>query len=118
MSRSRTASTRAQTGALDLARLWCEAGAVIALRLWGLGGRDEHRRMIDDEAPAYARAFLAAWQASALAAWWAPYDPLRAAFAGTEAWTCSLSRKTRANRTRLTRGAPRPPAHTVPRSRP
>jgi hypothetical protein len=61
--------------------------------------------MIDEKAPAYASAALAAWQASALTAWRSPFDPSRAAFAGADAWTRSLTRKTRSNRRRLTRSA-------------
>jgi hypothetical protein len=101
--------TKSQTAALAFARLWFEAGNVIALRMWGLGldPHGEDRRMVDEKAPAFARAALAAWQASALAAWRNPFDPSRVAFAGADAWTRSLSRKIRSNQRRLTRSAMR-----------
>jgi hypothetical protein len=109
MARSRRIATRSHAAALDLTRLWLEAGNVIALRMWGLGTgfgpRGEDRRMIDEKAPAFARAALAAWQATALAASRSPFDPTRAAFAGADAWSRSLTRKTRSNRRRLTRSA-------------
>jgi hypothetical protein len=107
MTRSHDLATRTRSAALDLGRLWFEAASVIALRMGGLGPRGEHRRMVDEKAPAYADAALAAWQASALAAWRYPFDPTRAAFAGANAWTRSLSRKTRSNRRRPTRSAVR-----------
>jgi hypothetical protein len=37
MTRSHRIATRSHAAAFDLARLWCEAGSVIALRMWGLG---------------------------------------------------------------------------------
>jgi hypothetical protein len=107
LTRSHDIATRSQAAAFDLARLWLEAGTVITLRMWGLGSRQEARRMVDEKAPAHARAVLAAWQASALAAWRQPFDAQRMAFAATDAWTRSLVRKTRATRTRLTRSARR-----------
>jgi len=109
---ARDPTARLQATALDLAWLWWEAGTVIALRLWGLGPHDEHQRMVDEKGPAYARAALDAWQASVVAAARAPFDPAHAVLAGTDAWIGSLSRRTRANRRRLTR--PR----RLPRSRP
>jgi hypothetical protein len=97
------AAARSQAVALALTRLWWEAGTVIALRLWGWCPSGEHQRMIDEKAPAYARAALEAWQASMVAATRAPFDPTRVVFAGTDTWIRSLSRKTRANRRRLSR---------------
>jgi hypothetical protein len=105
MTRSHDLATRPRSVALDLGRLWFEAATVITLRMWGLGARGEDRRMLDEKAPAYAGAALAAWQASTFAAWRNPFDPSRVAFAGADAWTRSLSRKTRSNRRRLTRSA-------------
>ena len=96
-------ATRLQATALDLAWLWWEASAVIAMRLWGSGPDGEHQRMVDEKVPAHARAALDAWQASVVAAARAPFDPARAVFAGADAWIGSLSRRTRANRRRLTR---------------
>lgn len=100
---ARDPTARLQATALDLGWLWWEASTVIALRLWGLGPHDEHQRMVDEKVPAYARAALAAWQAGAVAVARAPFDPSRVVFAGADAWIGSLSRKTRANRRRLTR---------------
>ena len=109
MTRSHRIAMQSHAAAFDLARLSLEAGSVIALRMWGLGQgfapRGEGRRMVDEKAPAYASAALAAWQASALTAWRGPFDPSRAAFAGADAWTRSLGRRTRSNRRRLTRRA-------------
>ena len=107
MTRAHDLAARTRLASLDLGRLCLEAGTVIALRMWGLGPRGENRRMVDEKAPAYAGAALAGWQATALAAWRNPFDPTRAAFAGADAWTRSLARKTRSNRRRLTRSAGR-----------
>ena len=61
--------------------------------------------MFDEKPAAFSSAALAAWAAAGRSAWRPPFDPLRAAFAGAEAWTGSLTRKTRSNRQRLVRGA-------------
>ena len=105
MTRSYDIVSSSQAAMLGLTRLWIEAGSVIALRSFGLGQspgpRGEDRRMVDEKAPAFASAALAAWQASTLAAFRNPFDPIQAAFAGGGAWTRSLTRKTRSNRRRL-----------------
>jgi len=98
----------AATAAFDLALLFAEAGAVIALRTWMLGANlapaGEAQRMINEKQAAFAKAAVAAWEASFSAAWQHPLDPARATFAGAAASTASLTRKTRSNRRRLVRG--------------
>jgi hypothetical protein len=107
MSRSYAEATNAAVA--DLAVLWAEAGMVMALRMWmlgfGLAPPSEEHRMFDEKPAAFSSAALAAWAAAGRSAWGLPFDPLRAAFAGAEAWTGSLTRKTRSNRRRLIRGA-------------
>jgi hypothetical protein len=105
LARSYDIVTSSQAAMLGLTRLWIEAGSVIALRSFELGQSPgplgEDRRMIDEKAPAFARAALAAWQASTLAAFRNPFDPIQAAFAGGAAWTRLLTGKARSNRRRL-----------------
>ena len=70
----------ARPPAFDLHGLWLEAGTVITLRGCGalapLPARRRGRRMVNKRKPLrkHARAALAAWQASALAAWRQPFE--------------------------------------------
>ena len=104
----RTYAEASNAAAADLAVLWVEAAAVMALRMWmlglGLAPPCEEQRMFDEKPAAFSSAALAAWAAAGRSAWRRPFDPLRAAFAGAEAWTGSLTRKTQSNRRRLVRG--------------
>ena len=104
----RSYAEASNAAAADLAVLWAEAAAVMALRMWmlglGLAPPCEEQRMFDEKPAAFSSAAQAAWVAAGRSAWGRPFDPLRAVFAGAEAWTGSLTRKTRSNRRRLIRG--------------
>jgi hypothetical protein len=85
-------------------RLWLEAASVIALRGVRLtAGATEAGRMIAEKQPAFALAALAAALAYNRAVLARPFDPVSASNAASLAWLRALSRKTSANRRRLTR---------------
>ena len=94
MRMRRSYAEAGNAAAADLAVLWAEAAAVMALRMWmlglGLAPPCEEHRMFDEKPAAFSSAALAAWAAAGRSAWRRPFDPLRAAFARVEAWTGSL----------------------------
>ena len=90
--------------AFQAARLWLEAGSVIALRGARLtAGAAEASRMIAEKQPAFAEATVAAALAYGRAAMLRPFDPLGASSGAQTAYLRSLIRATSANRRRLTK---------------
>ena len=101
------AVTRRRAAALgfDLARLWFETGAVMALRISALSlnalTEREASRMWQEKPAAFAMAGLAAALAAQrmLLVW--PHDAMRMAGAASQAWTRSITTEASANRRRL-----------------
>jgi hypothetical protein len=90
--------------AFQAARLWLEAGSVIALRGVRLSaGAAEAGRMAAEKQPAFADAALAAALAYNRAILTRPFDPISASNAAGLAWLRAVRRKASANRRRLTR---------------